>query len=46
MYLVGTLVGGCRCVSSYCSLGLAYDLVIVTMSLTILSGLFIGLDKV
>ena len=44
--MVGTLVGGCRCASSLCSLDLSYDLVIVTMSCKILSGLFIGFGKI
>ena len=44
--MVRILVGGCRCASSWCSLDLTYDLVVVTMSLKILSGLFIGFGKV
>ena len=38
--MVGTLVGGCRCTTSWCELDLTFDLVIVTMILKILSGHF------
>ena len=37
--LVGTLVGGCRCTASWCDLDLTFDLIILTMSFKILSGL-------
>ena len=35
----GTLVGGCRCAALWCDLDLTFDLVILTMSFKILSGL-------
>ena len=44
--MVGILVGGCRCASSWCNLDLTCDLVVVTRSLEILSGLFIGFSNV
>ena len=44
--MVGTLVGGSRCATSSCNLDLTYDLDIVSMSLKILSGLFIRFRKV
>ena len=37
---------GCRCATSFCDLDLTVDLVIVTMSFKILSGLFLGFDEV
>ena len=40
--MVGTLVGGCRCATSWCDLDLTFDLVLVTMSFKMLSGLFLG----
>ena len=39
--MVGTLVKGCRCATSWCDLDLTFDLVIVTMTFKILSGLFL-----
>ena len=39
MILVGTFVGGCRCVTSWCDLDLTFDLVILTMNFKLLSGL-------
>ena len=44
--MVGTLVRGCRCVTSWCDLYLTFDPVKVTMSFKILSGLFTGFHKV
>ena len=38
--MVGTLVKGCTCAMSWCDLDLTFDLVIVTVSFKILSGLF------
>ena len=40
--MVGTLVGGGRYARLWCDLELTFDLVIVTMSFNILSGLFLG----
>ena len=45
-YLAGTLVGGCRCATSSSDLDLTFDLAIVTLSLKILSGLYLGNHKV
>ena len=39
--MVETLVGGCRSATSWCDLDLTFDLVIVSMSFKILSGLFL-----
>ena len=36
----------CKCANSFCDLDLTFDLVIVTMSFKILSGLFLGFNKV
>ena len=43
---MGILVRGCKCATSWCDLDLTFDLVIVTMSFKILSGLFLGFHKV
>ena len=43
--MVGTLLRGCMCDRSCCNLELNFDLVIVTMSFKILSGLFLGFHK-
>ena len=43
--MVGTLLSGCMCDRPCCNLDLSFDLVIVTMSIKILSGLFLGLRK-
>ena len=40
-YLVGTLVRKCRCAMSWCDLDLTFDLAVVTLSLKILSGLYL-----
>ena len=36
-----TFVGGCRCALSLCELELTFDLVVVTLNLKILSGLYL-----
>ena len=41
-----TLVRVDRCETSWCDLDLTFDLVILTMSFKILSGLFLGFHKV
>ena len=43
--MVGTLFRGCMHERSCCNLDLSFDLVIVTMSFKILSGLFLGFCK-
>ena len=45
-YLVGTLVRGCRCATSWSDLDLTFDLAAVTLSLKILSGLYHSKHKV
>ena len=40
-YLVGTLVRGCRCATSWCDLDLSFDLTVVIFTYIILSGLFL-----
>ena len=42
----GTLVRGCRCATSWSDLDLTFDLAVVTLSLKILSGLYLGNCKV
>ena len=37
---------GCRCATSFCDLDLTFDLIIVTMSFKILSGLFLGFHDI
>ena len=44
--MVGTLVRMCRCATSWSDLDLTIDLAIVTLSLKILSGLYLGNLKV
>ena len=39
--MVGILVGGCRCATSWCDFDLTFDLGIVTLSLKIFSGLYL-----
>ena len=39
--MVGTLVRGCKCAGSWCDLNLTFDLAVVTLSLKILSGLYL-----
>ena len=46
LYLVGTLVRGCRCATSWCDLDLTFDLAVVTLTYKILSGLYLGNCKV
>ena len=45
-YLEGTLVGGCRCATSWCNLDLTFDLAVVTLTYKILSMLYLGNCKV
>ena len=45
-YLAGTLVGGCRCATSGSDLDSIFDLAAVTLSLKILSVLYLGNHKV
>ena len=40
------MVGGCRCATSWSDLDVTFDLAIVTLSLKILSGLYLGNHKV
>ena len=40
------LVRGCRCATSWSDLDLTFDLAVVTLSLKILSGLYLGNRKV
>ena len=44
--MVGTLVRGCRYAMSWCDLDLTFDLVVMTLSLKNLSGLYLGNHKV
>ena len=44
--MVEKLVRRCRCSVSRCDLDLTFDLVIVTMSFKIFSGIFLGFHKV
>ena len=44
--MVGTLVRGCRCDSSWSDLDLTFDLAVVTLTYEILSGLYLGNCKV
>ena len=37
---------GCRCATSWCNLDLTFDLAVVTLSLKMLSGLYLGNRKV
>ena len=39
--MVGTLVRGCRCAMSWCDLDLTFNLVVVTLTYKILSGLYL-----
>ena len=41
-YLAGTLVRGCRYAMSWCDLDLTFDLAIVTLTLKVLSGLYLS----
>ena len=40
--MVGTLVRGCSCATSWCYLDLTFDLAIVTLTYKILSRLYLG----
>ena len=44
--MVGTLVRGCRCATSWCDLDLTFDPAVVTLNLKILSGLYLRNRKV
>ena len=44
--MVGTLVGVCRCATSWCDLDLNFDLAVVTLTYKILSGLYLRNSKV
>ena len=44
--MVGTLVRGCRCAALWSDLDLIFDLAALTLSLKILSGLYLGNCKV
>ena len=44
--MVGTMVRGYRCATSWCDLDLTIDLAIVTLTFKILSGLYLGNHKV
>ena len=44
--MVGTLGRGCRCAMSCSDLDLTFDLVVVTLTYKILSGLYLGNRKV
>ena len=46
LILLRTVVRGCRCATSWCDLDLTFDLAVVTLSLKILSGLYLGNRKV
>ena len=40
--MVGSLVGSCRCATSWCVLDLTFDLATVTLTYKNLSGLYLG----
>ena len=40
--MVGTLVGGCRCATSWYDLDLIFALAVVTLNNNVLSGLYLG----
>ena len=44
--MVGTLVRGCRCATSWRDLDLIFDLAVVTLTYKILSGLYLDNHKV
>ena len=44
--MVGTFVRGCRCAMSWSDLDLTFDLVVVTLTYKILSGLYLRNRKV
>ena len=43
---MGILVRGCRCAASWSDLDLTFDLVVVTLTYKMLSGLYLGNCKV
>ena len=45
-YLVETLVGVCRCATSWCDLDMTFDFAVVTSSLKIFSGLYFRNRKI
>ena len=44
--MVGTLVKGCRCATSWFNLDLTFNFAVVTLTFKILSGLYLGNLKV
>ena len=44
--MVGTLVRGCRCATSWCDLDLTFDLAVVTLTYKMLPGLYLRNRKV
>ena len=44
--MVGTFVVRCRCATSWCDLDLTFDVAVVTLSLKIVSGLYLEKRKV
>ena len=46
LYLVGTLVRGCSCATSQYDVDLTFYLAVVTLSLKVLSGLYLRNHKV
>ena len=44
--MVGTLVRGCRCATSWCDLDLTFDLAVVALTYKMLSGLYLRKRKV
>ena len=44
--MVGILVGVCRCATSWCDLDLTFDIAVVTLTIIILSGIYLGIYKV
>ena len=44
--MIGTLVGGCRCATSWSDLDLSFDLAVVTLTYKILSRVYLGNCKV
>ena len=44
--MVGILVRGCRCATSWSDIDLTFDLAVVTLTYKMLSGLYIGNRKV
>ena len=44
--MVGILVGGSRCATSWCDLNLTFDLAVVTLTYQILFGLYLLNHKV